>query len=78
MGRFFYGNFDFFNNVIRNTGQLMSTADVIDTYVLRSITISGDFNMAAAAGLFQGVCGFMLIVGANWIVSRLDSENALF
>ena len=78
MGRFFYGNFDFFNNVVRNTGQILSSADVIDTYVMRSIIITGDFNMAAAAGLFQGVCGFVLILCANWVVSRLDSDNVLF
>jgi putative aldouronate transport system permease protein len=78
IGRVFYANFDFFLNVTRNTGQIMSTTDVIDTFVVRTLTVSGDFNMAAAAGLFQGVCGFVLILLANWIVSRLDNENTLF
>jgi len=34
--------------------------------------------MAAAAGLFQGICGFILILGSNWLVDRFDKENALF
>ena len=78
LGRMFYANFDFFNNVVRNTGQIMSTTDVIDTYVMRSVLVTGDFNMAAAAGLFQGLCGFILILGSNWLVDRFDKENALF
>lgn len=78
LGRMFYANFDFFNNVVRNTGQIMSTTDVIDTYVMRSVLVTGDFNMAAAAGLFQGICGFILILGSNWLVDRFDKENALF
>lgn len=78
LGRMFYANFDFFNNVVRNTGQIMSTTDVIDTYVMRSVLVTGDFNMAAAAGLFQGICGFVLILGSNWLVDRFDKENALF
>ena len=78
LGRVFYANFDFFNNVVRNTGQIMSTTDVIDTFVVRSLTVLGDYNMAAAAGLFQGICGLILVLAANWMVSRIDYENAIF
>lgn len=78
LGRIFYGNFEFFYNVVRNTGQIFSTTDIIDTYVVRTLTVLGDFNMAAAAGLFQGVCGFILILLANWVVRKIDSENAIF
>jgi putative aldouronate transport system permease protein len=78
LGRIFYGNFDFFYNVVRNTGQILSTTDIIDTYVVRTLTVLGDFNMAAAAGLFQGVCGFILILLANWVVRKIDSESAIF
>ena len=78
LGRVFYGNFDFFVNVVRNTGQILSTTDIIDTYVVRTLTVLGDFNMAAAAGLFQGVCGFIVLLISNWIIRRFDSESALF
>ena len=78
LGRVFYANFDFFNNVVKNNGMIMSTTDVIDTYVMRSILVTGDFNMAAAVGLFQGVCGFILIVLTNWLVRKIDNDNALF
>ncbi len=78
LGRAFYGNFDFFINVVRNTGQILSTTDIIDTYVVRTLTVLGDFNMAAAAGLFQGVCGLVTILISNWIIRKFDPESALF
>ena len=34
--------------------------------------------MASAAGLFQSVVGFILVLIANKITSKIDAENALF
>ena len=39
---------------------------------------SNNVGMAAAAALFQSVVGFLLVLGANTLVRRLDSDNALF
>lgn len=78
LGRVFYANFDFFINVTRSSGQLMSTTDVVDTFIIRSLTVMGNFNMAAAVGLFQGICGLILILGANWVVNRYDKESSVF
>jgi len=78
LGRVFYANFDFFNNVVKNNGQILTTSDVIDTYVYRAILVTGDFNMAAAVGLIQGVCGLALILLVNNLVRRFDKENALY
>ena len=78
IGRIFFANLDLFINVIRDQGSLLSTSDVIDTYVLRSLTTLGNFNMASAAGLFQALVGFGLVVFSNWIVRRIDADQALF
>lgn len=78
IGRIFFSNLDLFINVIRDQGSLLSTSDVIDTYVLRSLATLGNFNMASAAGFFQAMVGFLLIVLSNWIVRRLDADQALF
>ena len=78
IGRIFFANFDLFINATRMQGSLLSSTDVIDTYVFRTLTAIGNFNMASAAGLFQAAAGFALIVLANWIVRRLDSDQALF
>lgn len=78
VGRIFFANFDLFLNVTRMQGAILSTTDVIDTYVYRSLAVLGNFEMSSAAGFFQAVVGLLLILGANWIVRRVDSDQALF
>ncbi|MEP7189270.1 MAG: ABC transporter permease subunit, partial [Roseiflexaceae bacterium] len=78
IGRIFFANFDLFINATRQQGALLPTTDVIDTYVFRTLTALGNFNMASAAGFFQAIAGFGLVVLANWIVRRFDADQALF
>jgi putative aldouronate transport system permease protein len=78
LSRIFYADFGLFFNVPRNTPLLYKTTDVIDTYVFRSLTTTGDVGQAAAAGLYQACVGFALVVAANWAVRRLAPDKALF
>ena len=39
---------------------------------------SNDVGMSAAAALYQSVVGFILVIGANALVRKIDKENALF
>lgn len=49
------------------------TADVLSTYIYRlGITGSNDFSLAAAAGLFNSVIGFALVIGANKISKKMS------
>ena len=47
------------------------TSDIIDTYILRRMATM-DYGLATAAGLFKGVVGLALIVGANRLANRLS------
>jgi len=47
-------------------------ADVLDTYVLRRLQTM-DFSLAAAAGFFKSIVGFILIVGSNYVARRLSN-----
>ncbi len=78
IGKIFYADFGLFYQVPRNLPQLYVTTDVIDTYVYRTLTALGDVGMASAAGAFQAVVGFTLVVVANWLVRRTDPERAIF
>lgn len=78
IGRIFYADFGLFYQVPQNSALLYPATDVIDTYVFRSLTSIGDVGMAAAAGFYQALVGFILVLGANWIVRRIDRERALF
>ncbi|WP_370192270.1 ABC transporter permease subunit [Streptacidiphilus sp. MAP5-52] len=50
-------------------------AEVLDTYVYFHATVNGDWSVAAAAGLFKGVVGLVLVVCANKIAHRLGEEG---
>lgn len=78
IGRIFYADFGLFYQVTRDNGLLYPTTDVLDTYVYRALRVNGDVGMSAAAGLYQAVVGFILVVGANWVVRRIDGDKALF
>ena len=78
IGRIFFANFDFIYNVTRDSSLLLSTVNVIDTFVYRSLAALGNFNLASAAGFFQATMGLILILIANTLVRRFDKEQALF
>ncbi len=78
IGRIFYADFGLFYQVPMNTGRLLPTTNVIDTYVYRALIQTGDVGMSAAAGLFQSVLGFFLVLVANFTVRKIDKDNALF
>ena len=78
IGRIFYADFGLFYYVTRDSSMLYKTTDVIDTFVFRGLRSMGDFGMAAAAGLYQSVVGFVLIFVANWVVKRIDPEKSIF
>lgn len=67
-----------FYQVTRNNGALYSTTQVIDSYVLNSILSSSNFGYTAAASFFQSVVGLLLMLFANWMVRKIEPENALF
>lgn len=78
VGRMFYSDFGLFYQVPQNSGALFNVTQTIDTYVYRGLMESNNIGMSAAAGFYQSVVGFILVLGANWIVRKLDSDNALF
>ncbi len=78
IGRIFYSDFGLFFQVPMDAGALHSTTNVIDTYVYRGLMQLGDIGMSSAAGLYQSVVGFMLVILSNYIVRTINKDNALF
>ena len=78
IGRIFYSDFGLFYQVPQNSGALFNVTQTIDTYVYRGLMELNDVGMSAAAGLYQSLVGFALVLIANGIVRKADSENALF
>ncbi|MCL6458559.1 MAG: ABC transporter permease subunit [Gorillibacterium sp.] len=78
IGRIFYSDFGLFYQVTMNSGSILQTTNVIDTYVYRALMQLGDIGMSSAAGLFQSTVGFVLIFTVNFLVRKISKENALF
>jgi len=78
IGRIFYSDFGLFYQVPQNSGALYDYTQTIDTYVYRGLMVLNDVGMSAAAALYQSLVGLILVVSANALVRRVDSENALF
>lgn len=78
IGRILNADFGLFFNIIGNNSILYATADVIDTFVYRSLRQLGDIGMAAAVSFLQSVVGFLFIMGMNALVRKVNKENALF
>ena len=77
IGRIFYSDFGMFYQVPMNQGALYATTNTIDTYVYRGLIQIGNISMSAAAGVYQSVVGFVLVLLANLAVRKFDKENAL-
>jgi putative aldouronate transport system permease protein len=78
VGRIFYSDFGLFYQVPMNSGAIFDTTQTIDTYVYRGLMELNDVGMSAAAGLYQSLVGFIVVITANAIVRKVNNENALF
>ena len=78
VGRIFYSDFGLFYQVPQNSGALFNVTNTIDTYVYRSLMSTGGLGRSAAAGFFQSIVGFLLVVTMNMIVRKINRESAVF
>ena len=78
IGRIFYSDFGLFYQVTMNSGALYDYTSTIDTYVYRALMQRNDLAMSSAAGVFQSIVGFVMILAVNALVRKVDEENALF
>ena len=70
-----------FRSVLSGTddsGVLFPTTNVIDTYVYRALIEQGNISMSSAAGVYQSLVGFCVVMLSNWIVRKVDKDQALF
>lgn len=78
LGGILKGNMDMFYQLVGDNSNLYDATDVIDTYVFRSLTKLKDYTVTAAAGLYQQVIGFILVITVNGIVKKISPESAIF
>lgn len=54
---------------------VLDVAEVIDTFTYFRGIQAGQFGYAAAVGLFKGVVGLALILGANRLAKKIGEEG---
>lgn len=72
------GQFDLFYQIVGDNGMLYSATDILDTYVFRSVAKTFNVGFGTAAGLYQSLFGFLLVVIVNTVIRKVDSDYALF
>jgi len=79
LGSIMKGQFELFYQLIGNNGVLYNATDIFDTYVYRITTTQPlNIGIGTAAGLYQAVFGFVLIMVTNAIVKKSNPNYALF
>lgn len=78
LGNIFRSDFGLFYQVPMQQGLLTPTTDVLDTYIYKALIYTSDLGMSSAAGFYQSVVGFFLVLFANWAVGRISPENKIF
>lgn len=78
VGRMFYSDFGLFYQATNNSGALFNTTATIDTYVFNGLLGLGDIGMSTAAGVYQSIVGFILVILFNYLVRIYDRDQALF
>ena len=78
IGKMLSSDFGLFYNLTLDSSLLRRTTDVLSTFTYRSLITLGDVGMSAAAGFYQSVVGFFLVLLSNWITRKISEENALF
>ena len=78
VGRIFASDFGLFYQVTRGAGQpLTPVVATFDVKIFQMVTTSPKMGQNAAASLFQSVIGCITILGANWIVRKVDPDSAM-
>ena len=78
IGKIFYSDFGLFYQVPMQSGSLFPVTQTIDTYVFYGLTKNNNIGMSAAAGFYQSLVGFVLVLFSNLLVRKVSEENALF
>lgn len=73
VGLFLNAGFDQVFNLANDA--IRDRIDIIDTYVYRIGLQTGQFSLATAAGLFKGVIGLVMIVGAHNFSKKLTGKG---
>nr|WP_228552444.1 ABC transporter permease subunit [Gracilibacillus salitolerans] len=56
---------------------VMNVGDVFDTYAYMQGILRGDTSIGVAVGMFKGIVGLIMVLGANWLSKRFGGEGIM-
>ena len=77
VGKIFNSDFGMFYQLPMGSTLVLPTTDVIETFTFRALQ-NGSLSLSTAVGLVQSVVGLCLVLLTNWIVKKINPENALY
>ena len=78
LGNIVRGDFAMFYNLTGNNALLFNVTDIVDTFVFRSLINMQNYGMSTAAGLYQSILGFILIISVNAVLRKVQPDYSLF
>lgn len=78
LGRMFYSDFGLFYQVPKNSGMIYDVTQTIDTFVYNALMSQNNIGMSSAAGFYQSIVGFTLVIAANLVIRKLSPDDAMF
>ena len=67
-----------FYQLVGNNAVILKAADILDTFIYRSLMQTNDYGMSSAAGLYQSCLCFITILIVNKIVKIIEPDYTLF
>lgn len=78
LGSIFKSDYGLYYFIPRDTGALLKTTDVFDTYILRTLRNATNVGLSSAMAFIQSVVGLAFVVLGNTLARRVDPDCALF
>jgi putative aldouronate transport system permease protein len=54
---------------------VLSTGEVLDTYIYKNGVVQGKYPVSTAVGLFKSVISLLLVLGTNWLSKRISEDK---
>lgn len=71
-------DFGLFYQVTQNVGTLYEVTQTLDVYIYNALKVTPNIAASSAVSVFQSLVGLILVVTANFIVKKVDKEDAIF
>ena len=78
VGHIMRADFGLFYQIPRDSGLLYPVTDVLDTYIYRVLKEQNNMSLSAVTSFLQSFVSAALVLVTNYVVKKIEPDNALF